>query len=960
MKKKDNLLLKSFFIIGVSDENRQKIMENKLKNDPIYAPPEILSSFSLEEETPLFTSIKDNLTNNNDLRNNIFPMKTDYLDIIISPDFDEEKIKDLKKVFSDYIIQTKENNTPEHCYHCFQYELDRGTGYDLVLNFGVLIFYENINTIELNEKEKDDININNDINNIFLGKALVLISDKPIFSLMKKILEKIYFDFIKPKYSPIYLESIIINLFDILNNDITKIIFKNPNNEKKEKEEENIDYNFAKDSILPLCDLNIGYFLQMFDINDILLIAEYYFLTKSIIIISPDCELLYPIYHILMTLFFPLNFHLKYYFYKLLYPDLLITGLCSPLPCFYFIYTNKNNNNGHINKDIIKKMTEDKKEILIFQITKEFDTDINKIKFNIQKNIYLYDDEEGFSTTDIKIRKNNTMIENVMKNINEYGIYTAIIKSNIDNITKNISKDIDNNFFDFSFDLNSFDIIRKNFLGLIIKFLVIKIEPLTFRLNDEGKLEICPLIMDEENDENDENLENTKNKDKNEKLKDFLEDSPQTELIYKNEIIKFNFFDVDYLKTQILLDYFIKMSKNDPNTLYFDENNINEENNNNNDNDNNNNNNKIVNIREIEFDKLFDYKKFMKSGKSKVTELKKDDNNYEIMSLSNLKKYIDIDIDKVKKKFGKKIKSVIFYNEDFKLNFDNFYFLESELNLKNHKNILSFYKINDIIAINNQDKIKYYYLILYEAIIFKKIFYTINTVNRKELAACATGLYLSLYLINLLTEKTKNKEKNKNLDEYFRNLFDKLFTLFTRTKCFYGKYNFITTLIYLILIINQPLKIEYIERFIYSLQELKNVPSLILILLYNNNIEFNLINDDNNQKFSEKKILYLEKIKHIHPFDIDSLSGYFICKNEECQEYMWFNIVNNIKHEKVKENGLNPIYLIKKILNKIEEKNSLIIEEIDNIDDIQQIAIWDEIYFEIRFFRDDYMDEIEY
>ena len=251
-------------------------------------------------------------------------------------------------------------------------------------------------------------------------------------------------------------------------------------------------------------------------------------------------------------------------------------------------------------------------------------------------------------------------------------------------------------------------------------------------------------------------------------------------------------------------------------------------------------------------------------------------------------------------------------------------------------------------------------MILYEANIFKKIFFSINTADRKELATCALGLYISLYILNLLSKKTNNEKNDKDLIENISNLFGKLFSLFTKTICFYGKYNFISTLIYLIIIIHKPLKIEYIERFIYSLQELKNVPSIILFLLYNNNIEFNLYNENNKEKFKEIKILYLEKIKHEHPFDIENLSKEFICKDENCSEYMWFNIVNSKKNKKTTENALNPIHLIKKLLNKIEEHNSVIIPDIDDTNDIEQIAIWDEIYFNIRFFRDMYVDEIDY
>ena len=952
MKKNDNLLINYFFVVGTTEEARQQILEEKINKMKICSSPEILSSYSAEGETPIFASIKENLNKNDDLRNNIFPMKSDYLDILLNNDYEEEKIKNIKNVFSDYIIETQNNNPPEHCYHCFQYELDSGTGHDLILNFGILIFYENIYPIEF--QLKDINNTSKDIN-IYLGKALVLISYKPIFSLMKKILEKIYNDFVKLKYSLINLEPFIVNIFTSLNDKISKIVIEN----SKINEEKLINYSPSKDSILPFCDLNISHFLELFDINDILLLAEYYFLTKSIIIISPNYELLYPIYHILMTFFFPLNFHLKYYFYKVLYPDLVITGLCSILPCFYFIYSDKNKDNGYINDEILKKITVDKKDILIYQIVKSNDTENNKIKVNIEKNIYSYDNNNIFSKIPIKNRKNNTLIENVIKNMNNYNIYLLTINSEIIRIKKTLKKDeeektvgsfVESDFFNFPMELNSYDLLRKNFLGLIIKFIVIKIEPLTFRLNDDEKLEICPLTLNGKSEDN----KNRNNKDDNIKLKDlkdFLEDSPQTEIIYKNEIIKYNFFDLDYLKTQILLDYFIKISKSDPNTLYFDEDNFNIKNENVKD-DNE------IKLKEIIFEDLFNYKQFLNSGKGKINKKNKEENN-KIMTISNLEKYIPLDEEKIKDIFGDELNNAIFFDENFILDFDGFNNILDDFKLTK-KGTYSLINNNDPIILKNPNNIKYYYLILYEANIFKKIFFSINTADRKELATCALGLYISLYILNLLSKKTNNEKNDKDLIENISNLFGKLFSLFTKTICFYGKYNFISTLIYLIIIIHKPLKIEYIERFIYSLQELKNVPSIILFLLYNNNIEFNLYNENNKEKFKEIKILYLEKIKHEHPFDIENLSKEFICKDENCSEYMWFNIVNSKKNKKTTENALNPIHLIKKLLNKIEEHNSVIIPDIDDTNDIEQIAIWDEIYFNIRFFRDMYVDEIDY
>ena len=946
MNKNENSLVQYFFIMGAGDESRQLLKNNKDNNIP-YIPPEILSSYSIDGYTGIFHFIKKQLETNKDLMNNIFPMKTDYLDLLLDPEFDESKILDVKKVYSDYIIRTNNIFPPPHFYHCFQYELSRETTDNLILNFGVLIFYENLNDIDLKENEKNKIkqNDNNNIN-IYLGKALVLISDKMIFSLMKQILEKIYFDFIRYKYSVIPLEPFIINLINSINNNIYKINFQ------ESKENNLIEYYPFKKSILPFCDLNIRYFLQIFDINDILLIAEFYFLTKSIIFISPNRELLYPIYHILMTLFYPLNFHLKSYFFKLLSPEVVITGLNGIIPCFYFIYSDIKINNGIINDNILKKITEEKKEILIFQIVKEFDLQKNQTKIKIFKNIYLIDKENNFTkkSTDEYIGK--TLIESVMKNIfvnEEDNIYLTMIKSNINNIIKHNVQTSINGIFDIPLNLNIYDDLRKYFLGLIIKFLVVKLEPFTFRLNDD-KIEICPLMMEEKKEEIKNNIK------ENEKIKDFLEDSPQTEIIYKNEIIKYNNYNIDYLKKQIVLDCFIKISKNDPNTLTFDDNNFN---------DQIEKEIKKKNFNEISFNDLFDYYKFIKEQKNKIIELDQETEEeikyYEITTLSNLKKFIKINEERIQKLFGNELNNVIFFNENFRLNFDKYFLITYDLDLV--QNQIYFYNINDPIIINNNEDISkknFYYLILYEAKVFKKIFYTINTNNRKERAACAIGLYISLYLLNLLSQKSKNEEKDKDLLENIKSLFDKLFTLFTKTKCFYGKYNFITTLIYFILIIYKPLKIEYFERFIYSLQELKNVPSLIIILLYNNNIDYNLFTNNENSKFKEIKILFLEKVKHEHKFEIEKLSGEFICTNDECQEYMWFNVVNNITNKKETENVLNPIHLIEKVMNKILENNSVFIPDIANKDDVQQVSFLDEIYFNIRFFRDNYIEEIEY
>ena len=917
MKKNEKLLLKYFFVIGITEEERKKIKENKKNNTKFSSNPTIISSYSIEGESKLFSLIKENLNGDNkDLENNIFPMKTDYLDIMANDDYEVEQMKNIKSVYSDYIIETTENKEPKHFYHCFQYELDNGKGNDLILNFGVLIFFENINQIEPNEQK------NKNENNIYIGKALVLISEISVFSLMKKILEKIYIDFIKPKFSFIYLEQFIINCINSLNENNSKIIF---NNDQK-NENNSISYIPIIDSILPFQDLNISYFFKIFNINDILLIADYYFRTKSILIISPDCELLYPIYHMIMTLSFPFNFHSKDYFYKLCSPILAQTKLSSFLPSFFFIYTDKNKDNGFINEKIIKKIAENLKKVLVFQIKKKFDEEKNEIQFEIIKDIYKLDKINNIiKKLSTKEFERKTIIE---RNIGGYPFLLSAIKIQINEI-KNKVKDLNSksDFFDLSnfLKLNElYDSLREKFMGLVIKFFVINIEPLTFKVNDLDKLEIDEIILNKD--------------DKKNKMNDFI-NSAQSDLIYKNDIIKNNIYEIGQIKTIILLDYFIKISKTDKNRLYFEINDKEQQ----------------KNKKEIDFEELFNYIKILENDKEQVNKLKNEVNNfYKIIPFSELKKYISIKEDKISNLFGKELNSAIFYNENFKLDFEK---LNEEKDNLDFDNDQLFFNLNDIISINNKENIKYYYFILYEAEIFEKLFDKINTDNRKEYAACYIGLFVSLYILNLLT---KIREDDNIIEKNMKTLFDKLFELFTKTTCFYGKYNFITTLIYLILTSNQSLKQEYIEQFIYSLKELKNVPSIIIFLLYNNSIEFNLYNNDTQEEYKENKINYLKKIPHIHSYDINSLGNDFRCVDKDCENILQFEIQSNIQTQKSIEYAINPKYLIKEILDKIEEKNSLIIPEICNIYYIQHVSMLDEIYFKILFFRDDYIDELDY
>ena len=92
MKKNEKQLLKYFFVIGITEEERKKIIEDKKNNNKLSSIPTLISCYSVEGETKLFSLIKENLNGDNqDLENNIFPMKTDYLDIITNDDYERSK-----------------------------------------------------------------------------------------------------------------------------------------------------------------------------------------------------------------------------------------------------------------------------------------------------------------------------------------------------------------------------------------------------------------------------------------------------------------------------------------------------------------------------------------------------------------------------------------------------------------------------------------------------------------------------------------------------------------------------------------------------------------------------------------------------------------------------------------------------------------------------------------------------
>ena len=201
MSDKENHLLKYFFIYGISEEVKNDLRTNGF-NENNKIKPTILSSYSAEGKTEIFEALKNRLNEDYFLQNNIFPIKEDYLcnvnfplDILEAPTL---KIK--SNPFNQYIYTVSSfDEEPQPFNHCFQYifKIDENTDYNTILNFTVLIFYENV------KDEKDLFGENqqmslfsslsslifNNSNYIFVAKAILLISEKPIFSLMREILK---------------------------------------------------------------------------------------------------------------------------------------------------------------------------------------------------------------------------------------------------------------------------------------------------------------------------------------------------------------------------------------------------------------------------------------------------------------------------------------------------------------------------------------------------------------------------------------------------------------------------------------------------------------------------------------------------------------------------------------------------------------------------------------------------
>jgi hypothetical protein len=984
MLEDNDYLLKYFFLYGIPERTKDILKFNYFdKNNNL--SPIILSSYSAEGKTDLYEILQDQMNNNSYLKNNIFPKKATFLSEVKFPEnIDDTPTVDIKEnLFNQYIYEVSSfDQKKKHFCHCFQsyqsyIKKDKKIVVSILLNFAVLIFYENVTSEKelLNEKEEEKksnfsfLRIEQ-YSNIYVPKALILVSDFPIFNLMIQILEKMY-SYIKRKFTYFPMEQVIINCFEKMN------------------EENNIKLN--KEPFIPYCDLNIPFFFNLFNIKDIFLLAEFYLCSKSIIIACTNLEFLFPIYYILTTLFFPLNKVNVDTLYKLVVPDsdILSRTLFAPMAqTFELIYIEEK-----IDDNFLENICAKKGELLVYQILNDTKKEGGK-DFIIHKTILKSEDKNGkININKININKYETIIEKICRADME--LYKPLINKDIDIIKK--EDDYKNHsFFTKNID-KQYEGLRNHLIGLFIKFFVIKLKPPEVEKLDGDKIQIKNIEFKElENDEEANDLLSN------------LYSTSQSDIIYKNTLIETGQFDNIMMKKIILLDYFIKISFIDKNRLYFEQKPLQDI-------------NKEEKIKELNLNKTVIKPKIKKPEKiSKkndifninelfdIIKLLTGDKNYiyyinrvYLYSLQNpnktyfsinhgksfiedLKYYEELtkekDIYTIKK--DKKEKYIIFFGEKFELHFGQFVYK----NLSKKEINYDFQKSEYEYLSKNKNYEKYYKATLDEAKIFYDLFFRqiIPYESKEELAACAIALYVLIYIINLLSELDSNNPYNEKIKQIIINYQDKLYQLLLKTKGFYGKFDFLLTLLYQVFSSKQ-IKSENQKKLcnlmMNCLSEEKNIPPILVILMNKHNIYMdfreikkviekntkirkkNKINmtvmlSENQRSFylnyepiKEYLIYNIERIAHKHEYELfEEPNNDYICK-EKCEETIGFKIQLKEGDNIMLKTVNNPGYIIIELLKKIIENKSFFIYSYGNLTHIYQIVMLDELYFKIGFFK---------
>ena len=85
---------------------------------------------------------------------------------------------------------------------------------------------------------------------------------------------------------------------------------------------------------------------------------------------------------------------------------------------------------------------------------------------------------------------------------------------------------------------------------------------------------------------------------------------------------------------------------------------------------------------------------------------------------------------------------------------------------------------------------------------------------------------------------------------------------------------------------------------------------------------------------------------------MNGINDNYNCENKDCKINLNFTIQQNKNGRQNIEYVENPRNIINKILKKILMKKSLFIHSYNDVNEINQIAMLDELYFKIGFFKE--------
>ena len=109
------------------------------------------------------------------------------------------------------------------------------------------------------------------------------------------------------------------------------------------------------------------------------------------------------------------------------------------------------------------------------------------------------------------------------------------------------------------------------------------------------------------------------------------------------------------------------------------------------------------------------------------------------------------------------------------------------------------------------------------------------------------------------------------------------------------------------------------------------------------------------EEVDEISIYSIERNKHEHKYNIlEGINNDYNCENKDCQDILSFTIQKSKNSVKDVYLIYNPRYIIIDLLKRILDNNSLFIYPYDgHKDDIYQIVMLDQLYFQIGFFLDE-------